>query len=531
MTRYRRLGNLVENVEEREEAICIADNPVLSIISLDDDAKQSPHTLTDYKKDWLLWIEDWLHICTTPWPDDYPPDNWDYERRGYPLWSKQVDIIKALQDHHKVAVRSSFGIGKTFQGGILVPTVTAVERALTITTGPNFRQIKRQLWGEVHKIYNRAESINKQNGKTIGAQLNKTSLEFDSGKWFAEGFSTDKSYNFQGFHETTLFLIVDEAGQVDRDSYDIFDAILTNDDTYVLLIGNPVDPHNEFRNCFKPGSKYYSFKIDSFQTPNVKHKKNIFPFLVSYDWPEMMLKKYKGDKEHPKYMSNVLAEFPKEGEDQLITWDLLEKAMERNLDPKSPIISLGNDVARKGSDFTVYGYRQANGRFRIYRETEQERETETAARLALDLRNQNPDLPVDPNHICANIEDLGTGGGVCDILIEQDLPINEIAVGGTPEEWREDYELFLNKRAYYYWQLRQAFIDGNVDIDPDDIDLIEELHAIQKQYSSKDGGKIKMISKDDLRTKLGRSPDKADTMMLAFAESEADNRRNLIREL
>ena len=146
-----------------------------TVFTLDDDPQKT--TIKDrqklYKDDWLLWIEDWLHINTTPWPDDKKPDDWK-PSDGYPLWSQEVEIIKAVQKHKKVAVKSSHGIGKTFIAAVISLCIFYIERATGLTTSKTFRQVRRQLWAEVHKIYNRAEAINKSQGKSLGGQLNQT---------------------------------------------------------------------------------------------------------------------------------------------------------------------------------------------------------------------------------------------------------------------------------------------------------------------------------------------------------------------
>lgn len=481
-----------------------------------------------YRQDWFKWIEDYLHINTTPWPDDLPPDDWKISD-GLPLTTYQRKVIEAMMKHKRVAVRSSHAVGKTFLAALVSLCILYIERAMGVTTAPTFRQVKRALWADIHKVWNRADQINKREGRPrLGGQLNRTSLEIDSGKWVLEGFSTDKDCNLQGFHERTFFLIVDEAGSVSREVYDAFDSILTNEDVYVLLIGNPTDPHNEFRNCFKPESGFYQMKIDAWMTPNVKHGRNIYPMLVAYDWPDMMLRKWK-DADHPVYRSKVRAEFPLEGEDQLITWDLIQAALDRNLPDNSPITSIGLDVARQGSDTTVYGYRRMNGKFRIYRVTEQERETETAGRVKLDLDGEGPIKEINRfnRDVCVNVDDIGVGGGVSDILFEGDYPVNSIRVSESPEDWEDEDNLFLNKRACYYWRLRDAFVSGDVDID--DLELAEELHAIQKEYTS--SGKIKMTAKETIKKNLGRSPDKSDSMMLAWGESDASNQRDLVRHI
>jgi hypothetical protein len=85
----------------------------------------------------------------------------------------------------------------------------------------------------------------------------------------------------------------------------------------------------------------------------------------------------------------------------------------------------------------------------------------------------------------------------------------------------------LNKRAYYYMKLARAFKDGLVDID--DEELAEELMYIKLDWTSK--GVIKIIPKKDIKKVLLRSPDKADAMMLAYAEDEDSGDADFIRIL
>ena len=58
------------------------------------------------------------------------------------------------------------------------------------------------------------------------------------------------------------------------------------------------------------------------------------------------------------------------------------------------------------------------------------------------------------------------------------------------------------------------FMNGQVDID--DEELAQELSSIKYKFTRR--GKIQIESKEELKKRLGKSPDKADCMMLAYAE-------------
>ncbi len=56
---------------------------------------------------------------------------------------------------------------------------------------------------------------------------------------------------------------------------------------------------------------------------------------------------------------------------------------------------------------------------------------------------------------------------------------------------------------------------GEVSL-PDDDDVRADLSALRYMFTQ--DGRIQIESKDDCRKRLGRSPDRADALALAFAE-------------
>jgi hypothetical protein len=58
-----------------------------------------------------------------------------------------------------------------------------------------------------------------------------------------------------------------------------------------------------------------------------------------------------------------------------------------------------------------------------------------------------------------------------------------------------------------WWTAAENFADNNIKLTWEDEDLINELTAATYEIKN---GKIQIESKDDLKAKLGHSPDKAD---------------------
>ena len=73
----------------------------------------------------------------------------------------------------------------------------------------------------------------------------------------------------------------------------------------------------------------------------------------------------------------------------------------------------------------------------------------------------------------------------------------------------------FNKRAEMFYRLREYLRNGGTL--PDDPLLRQELNSIEIDVRQSDGGIIKLISKDIIRKKIGRSPGRADALALTFA--------------
>ena len=73
-------------------------------------------------------------------------------------------------------------------------------------------------------------------------------------------------------------------------------------------------------------------------------------------------------------------------------------------------------------------------------------------------------------------------------------------------------------RDQLYWALMMWLRDDNTSMLPPDQYLLDELAALQYEVNLR--GKIRVTDKDKLRTKLRRSPDRADALALTFAPYE-----------
>src|SRR6202035_1459113 len=71
---------------------------------------------------------------------------------GHHVWGKQAEILTAVAQHPRVAVKACHGSSKTFAAAeAALYWVTRHRDGIVITTAPTFEQIKNVMWPEIHK--------------------------------------------------------------------------------------------------------------------------------------------------------------------------------------------------------------------------------------------------------------------------------------------------------------------------------------------------------------------------------------------
>ena len=122
-----------------------------------------------------------------------------------------------------------------------------------------------------------------------------------------------------------------------------------------------------------------------------------------------------------------------------------------------------------------------------------------------------PGIGTTEFHVVVDV--IGLGSGVYDRLVEQDYPAIPHNSSSRPRKPKQ----FKNRRAEVFWNVRTMLEENRIAL-PRDEKLFEELLA--HQYAIKSDGLIQIESKEDVRKKLGRSPDRADAVVMALGSTD-----------
>ena len=434
-----------------------------------------------------------------------------------PLWSLQGEILQSVRENPRTAVRSCHGIGKTFTAAMCILWFLYTHpKAIVLSTAPTWRQEEKLIWKEIRSAYR--EAIIPLGGNL----LPKTpELHLIHDEWYAAGLSTNEPDRFQGFHEEHILVVVDEAAGVNLEIFEAIEGILTSSGARLLLIGNPTAIGTPFYEAFmKPG--YKTFHVSAYDTPNFtfcgitaediandtwqdKAKEIPYPRLITPQWVSDRYKAW-GEGSAP-YQVRVLGNFPQQGDDTLIPLLWIELSMERweETEAGRPI-QIGVDVAAYGSDKTVIAIRKGTKltELQVY----SQKDTRETAGLVEKAAREHESLQI-------KVDEIGIGRGVVDSL-EEDGYDN---VGVNVAEKSSDSERYHNLRAELWCNLRELLNPEKepIALPPDD-ELLSELASVKYKVDSH--GAIQIESKDEMRKRLGHSPDRADAVVLAFARPE-----------
>jgi len=268
----------------------------------------------------------------------------------------------------------------------------------------------------------------------------------------------------------------------------------------LIQLGNPFE-HNHFGRAFKS---------DRYKKISINWKQAMAEGRVTQEF----LDEAKEDMPPLDWIIFYESKFPVGGpEDALIPTDWIElAAKQEGIDGEYK--QAGLDVARFGGDQTVYIFRQGG----VVKDIKVTDKMDTMAVVGWVRGHLDDDKPE-----VMTVDVIGIGAGVNDRLEELEaegkvkteiIPIN-VGAGATDDEAKER---FFNLRAEVYWYLRMRFKpdkNGKSQISiPNDKDLKRQLTEIRYKYSSE--RKIKIEAKDEMKKRLGKSPDKADALALAF---------------
>lgn len=199
-----------------------------------------------------------------------------------------------------------------------------------------------------------------------------------------------------------------------------------------------------------------------------------------------------------------------QGDTKLIAVKDVRKAMQNRIAMSTSPLIIGVDIARFGDDETVFCFRRGRLCYKMEEYTHID-SVEVANRLTAIIQDMKPArIFIDAGN---------TGAAIYDILKDRGFAKTVRAVNFGAKAINDDR--YFNKRAEM-WALANDWLkDENLVQLVNDDELLDDLCSVNKGYDNK--GRLLLESKDEVKKRIGRSPDKADAFVLTFAEPVYDD--------
>ena len=450
--------------------------------------------------------------------------------RGIELWSEQRNILEAAAAHDRVAVRSAHDTGKSFSMAVLVAHFLDTHppgEARVITTAPSQDQVRGILWNEINALWEKHPDL--------PGRINQTEIWIGNYQAAVGRKSSDyRPASFSGFHARYILIVVDEADGIPAALWGAVDTLATNAGAKIVAIGNPDDPTSEFRRRQSDqgfGGTYHTIKIPAWVTPNFSGEKVselLHDVLLSPRWVEEKRVAWGGAPDvdpddprwapdHPFWSSKVEAEYPDESANAVIRVSDLLRA--RRVEADDSLASrradrhgvvLGVDLAgSERGDESVARARRGN---RLLGETR----VRTADPEALeDWLVEAVDTFAAAT---AQIDADGIGHAYPAALRRRRPKVATAPIRSAVQA--SDPKVFVNKRAEMWCHLGDLLRrtgDDQLDFSALDDETAAQLLTVRRAPPVK--GRILIESKDDIRKRIGRSPDSGDAVVYAFYDA------------
>lgn len=425
---------------------------------------------------------------------------------GLSLYQWQKDILHAMTARGaRVALKAANGSGKTsvVAAATIIWHMMRFPGSLVVCTAGVYRQVKDALWPHLRKL---AWGLG---GEDIGFKVTENEIRFVNHRYPGQvsrciGFSAENAEKAEGWHcqgepWPNLLYIIDESKAVQTG---IFHSMERCQPSRVLIMSSPGGKAGYFYEAFtKNFQNWKTFTVTAYDCPH-----------ITKDSIDRLIKEY--GENHPLIRSSIYAEFM-DGDDG--DWRVFKPEDWQGLicnppEEKSagePLV-VGVDFAAAG-DETVMVFRKGNAVYKMLRW----KESDTMAgvgRIINELKKEG----VDPTNVYG--DGGGLGASMCDRLRENGCDINRVNFG--EKAIRPDRYI---SRGAEMWMLFGLKVEKReIVLGPVAKDEILMHQFLNRMVKAPSDGRIRLETKDEMRSRGIPSPDRADAMVLAFCAEGRD---------
>jgi hypothetical protein len=435
------------------------------------------------------------------------------------LWQADGLAILGRPGRKRLALKACAGPGKTAElawaGWHRLACFAAPhEHPKGIAVSITADNLHRNLWAEMARWRNASPFLTRAFEWTANRIFARDHAE----TWFLSATSWPKTADLEtigrtlsGLHSRFPFYLIDESGDIPPNLLRSAEQGLSGcEDGLILTAGNTTSQAGllyEVSTRLRGTHEEGKFEVISITADPDDPKRSP---RVEIEWARQQIETY--GRENPWVMAYVLGQFPPGSINALLSVEEVEAAMKRSPVAGSyewAVKRLGVDVARFGDDRTVHFPRQGLAGFQpaVMRHAR-------GTAVSVDIANRTMGMMNDLGADEAFFDDtVGWAHGAVDVLRAAGRPVYAIQFDGPSGNPR-----YVNMRAQMWMEMAEWVKTSCL---PNIPEMIPELTTPTYFFSK---GKFQIEAKDQVKKRLGRSPDLADALALTFALPDTPKR-------
>jgi hypothetical protein len=443
----------------------------------------------------------------------WDPLGWILEYVDIKLPAYHIKTLGMIgRDNNKICIYGPHGLGKSVLASLIILWAGSVSYdCKIITTASAWAQLEKFLWPEVHKWYARV------NWAKVGTKPELLSLQAKfSPQVHAFAIAPGRPENMEGGHAQRVVYIFDESKTIEAGYWEAAEgAFSTPGDHLQIALSTPGDTSGVFYSICSRQHGYEGWNVR-----HVSLREAIRAGRITLGWARE--KRRQWGVSNAVYLNRVWGIFAMDSADSVIPLSWVMRAVARwhawsdKGGWKDGPVIVGADTAGQGVDVTSFCKRWGSVLGEIERHPKS-RPMELAGMLH-NILGAKGFLNIDASY--------GEGAGTADRLLELEdergrrkfhRRVNCINFGAKCERTDKSGLLtFANIRAAMWWNMRELLDpdEGSEICLPDDPLLIGDLTAVRRKTRS--DGRILLESKEDIKLRIGRSPDDGDACCMAF---------------
>lgn len=431
----------------------------------------------------------------------------------------QCKIVESIAygDNNRIAISAMTQYGKSLSVSIgIIYFILMRKNKKVLCISPTIKQSRIIMDYVAGFLLSNSVTLNMIDLEYTGAdrlkkEVSKSRITFKNGCTIMILSAEGKAERLMGFGADLV--VEDESCLISHEVYRVRISRMlgANQNSIHVQIGNPFHRDNHFY-------QHWSDPRFGYKTIHISYKTAINEGRITEEFIEAQR------RELLPHEFTILydAEFPEEAENALFRREWIEKATRDPVVLEDKIIYVGVDVARFGTDYTVFTILEHNPRVCEGGEFYINKIIATAKEDTMQTVGRVQELCVDLNPVSISIDDIGVGGGVTDRLKEmksEGLIQSKIipCVFSARAELDKKHQL-RNLKSEVYRDLRNVFEQGRIVMPPVDdryhITLKNELMSMKTEYTS---GRMKIIDPE-------KSPDFADSLAIALYASRKNEK-------